>query len=316
LVNGLGGIRDISATRWISTLHTLGRSVLALHGHQHYATARMLEGMSEGHGDVLLVSAASAGTAQRWHEYSGASDIARLWPSFNVIELEGDALAIDTLSYAWKDESSDKRARRALVRAPRKGSQWVVQPLEQVRIEDEGPRLLLNAARCQLYESSTHPGRWDYTCEREVQNAPDVRLPRYVEAVEGLSDGEGVVNGRGMPTALPLQVHLELGGTTHYRVLGGVHRTLAEAKRVHGDRFTPFAYVALLNRYYSENARLTVRGFGDAAVDAFASATELGTGLGNPVPIQRGAEPGEIHVSVERCAPRTLLRVYWRLERA
>jgi hypothetical protein len=128
-------------------------------------------------------------------------------------------------------------------------------------------------------------------------------LPRYVEAVEGLSDGKDVVNGRGMPTALPLQVHLELGGTARYRVLGGVHRTLAEAKRVHGDRVTAFAYVALLNRYCSEIARLTVRGLGDAAVDAFASATDLGTGLENPVPTQRGAEPGEIHVSVERCAP-------------
>lgn len=299
----------------ISTLHTLGRAVLAIHGHKHYATARMLDGMSEGHGDVLLVSAASAGTAQRWHDYGGTSDSARLWPSLNVIELEGDSLAIDTLSYAWKEESSDRRARRALVRARRKGSQWQVQPLQQVSIQDEGPRLQLNAAQCQLYDSATYPGRWDYTCEREVQRAQDVRLPRYVEAVEGLSDGRGVVNGRGLPTPLPLQVHLELGGVTHYRVLGGVLRTLGEAKRVHGDRFSPFAYVALLNRYYSELARLTVRGLGDAAIDAFASATDLGTGLENPVPIQRGTEPGEIHVTLERCAPRTLLRIYWRLDR-
>jgi 3',5'-cyclic AMP phosphodiesterase CpdA len=299
----------------ISTLHTLGRSVLAIHGHKHYATARMLEGMSEGHGDVLIVSAASAGLAQRWHDHSSTSDSARLWPSFNVIELDGDELAIDTLSFAWKEESSDRRARRALVRARRKGSQWQVEPLRQVNLEDEGPRLVLNAALCQLQESTSHAGRWDYTCERDVKKAPDARLPRYVEAVEGLSDGKGVLNGHGAPTALPLQVHLDLGGITHYRVLGGVLRTLTEAKRVHADRLSPFAYVALLNRYYSELARLTVRGLGDAAIDAFASATDLGTGLENPVPVERGAEPGEIHLSVERCAPRTLLRIYWRLDR-
>jgi hypothetical protein len=299
----------------ISTLHTLGRSVIAMHGHKHYATARMLEGMSEGHGDVLIVSAASAGLAQRWNDYGGASDSARLWPSFNVIELDGDALAIDTLSFAWKEEGSARRARRALVRARRSGSQWQIEPLRQVNLEDEGPRLLLNAARCQLQASTTHAGRWDYTCEREVLKAPDVPLHRYVEAVEGLSDGKGVVNDHGAPTGLPLQVHLEIGGITHYRVLGGVVRTLPEAKQVHGDRLSPFAYVALLNRYYSEVAKLTVRGLGDTALDAFASATDLGTGLEHPVPIQRGPEPDEIFVAAEGCAPRTLLRVYWRLDR-
>lgn len=298
----------------LSTLHTMGRSVLALHGHKHYATARMLEGMSEGHGDVLLVSAASAGLAQRWHDQS-ASDSARLWPSFNVIELEGDELAIDTLSFAWKEEGSAKRSRRALVRARRVGSQWQVEPLRQVSIEDAGPRLLLNAARCQLQPSSSHPGRWDYHCEREVHTAPEVQLHRYVEEVEGLSDGKGVANGHGAPSALPLSVHLPLGGKTHYRVLGGVLRTLAEAKRVHGDRLSPFAYVALLNRYGSELAQLTLRGLGDAAADAFASATDLGTGLERPEPIERGSQPGEILVRAANCPPRTLLRIYWRLDR-
>src|SRR5262249_28416442 len=89
----------------LSTLQTLGRSVLAIHGHKHYATARMLEGMWEGHGDVLLVSAGSAGIAQRWHDQS-VLDSARLWPSFNVIALDGNQIAIDTLSFGWKREGS------------------------------------------------------------------------------------------------------------------------------------------------------------------------------------------------------------------
>jgi 3',5'-cyclic AMP phosphodiesterase CpdA len=299
----------------LSTLHTMGRSVLALHGHKHYATARMLEGMSEGHGDVLLVSAASAGLAQRWHDRS-ASDSARLWPSFNVIELEGDALAIDTLSFAWKEEGIAKRSRRALVRARRTGSQWTVEPLRQVNLEDAGPRLQLNAARCKLQPSTKYPGRWDYGCDREVHKAPGVALHRYVEEVEGLSDGKGVANGKGAPSALPLHVHLPLGGRIHYHVFGGVLRTLGEAKRVHGDRLSPFAYIALLNRYASELTELTLSGLGDAAIDAFASSTDLGTGLENPEPLLRGDEPGEVHLRARECPPRTLLRIYWRLDRS
>ena len=305
----------LGAGTMLSTLHTLGRSVLAIHGHKHYATARMLEGMWEGHGDVLLVSAGSAGLAQRWHDHS-ASDGARLWPSFNVIALDGDALSIDTLSFAWKEEGIAKRSRRALVRARRSGSQWQVEPLRQVNIEDAGPRLHWNAARCQLAPSHSHPDRWDYECEREVQVAPATRLHRYVEEVSGLADARGAINHHGSYAALPIQVHLVLGGTTRYRVQGGVFRSLAEAKKLFGDRSSPFAYVALLNRYFSDLAQLTVRGLGDAAQDAFASAIDLGTGLEHPVSLEREVEPGTVSVRYASCAPRTLLRVYWRLDRA
>ena len=306
----------LGAGTTLSTLHTLGRSVLVLHGHKHYATARKLEGMADSDGDVLLVSAGSSGLAQRWHDHS-ASDSARLWPSFNVIDLDGDELAIDTLSFAWKEEGSAKRARRALVRARRAGSQWQIDPLRQVSIEDAGPRLMLNAARCQLQASSrTHPGRWDYACEREVQKAEHVRLHRYVEELNGLPDAQGAVDGQHTYAELPLQLHLELDGTTRYHVLAGVFRSLAESKRVLGDRSSPFAYVALLNRYYSERAELSVRGLGTSAIDAFASATDLGTGLERPVPLEPRSEPDMVSLCLTGCPPRTLLRVYWRLDRA
>jgi 3',5'-cyclic AMP phosphodiesterase CpdA len=299
----------------LSTLHTLGRSVLALHGHKHYATARMLEGMWEGHGDVLLVSAGSAGLAQSWHDQS-VSEGARLWPSFNVITLDGDQLAIDTLSFAWKEEGSAKRSRRALVRARRNGSQWQIEPLRRISIEDAGPRLKLNAARYRLQASPTHVGRWDYACEREVKRAPNVPLHRYVEEVSGLTDGRGSINGHNSPAKLPMQIHLQLDGTTGYRVQGGVFRSLAEGHRVMGDRASPFAHVALLNRYQSELAQLEVRGLGDASMDAFASATDLGTGLEHPMQLERSSDPGVIIVRASDCPPRTLLRIYWRLDRS
>ncbi|HMJ15367.1 MAG TPA: metallophosphoesterase, partial [Polyangiaceae bacterium] len=73
----------------LSTLHSMGRAVLVLHGHKHYATARMLNGTIVGQGDVIIVSAGSAGVAQAWHNDS-ERDAARLWPSFNVIELTDD----------------------------------------------------------------------------------------------------------------------------------------------------------------------------------------------------------------------------------
>jgi hypothetical protein len=298
----------------LSTLHTLGRGVLALHGHKHYATARMLEGMAEAHGDVLLVSAGSAGMAQRWHDQSTFDD-ARLWPSFNVIELDGDNLAIDTVSFAWKEGGSGKRARRALARARRQGSRWQLAPIGDVEIEDVGPRLALNAATCQLEVSVEHPGCWDYHCDREVHPARDVQLHRYVEVVDGLPGGYCVVNSHGARSKLPTQVDLEVGGVIQYRVLGGMFRTLAKARHTSGDTSSPFAQVALMNRYRSEVARLTVRRLGDSTADAFASATDLGTGLERPMRLERGSEPGEVFVSSRGCPARTLLRIYWRLYR-
>jgi hypothetical protein len=242
-------------------------------------------------------------------------DSARLWPSFNVIALDGNELAIDTLSFGWKREGSARRSRRALVRARRSGSQWQLDPLREVNIEDAGPRLSLNAARCHLQPSITHEGRWDYSCEREVRRADGVPH-RYVEEVSGLPDARGSLDEHGDGAEMPMQIHLHLDGMTRFRVLGGVFRTLGEAHRVLADQASPFAYLALLNRYQSEVAQLTLRGLGVAAVDAFASATDLGTGLERPMRLERSAEPGVVFARAEGCSPRTLLRIYWRLDRA
>jgi len=53
----------------LSTLHALGRAVLVLHGHKHYATARLSSGLADGQGDVLVVSAGSCGSVQSWIRY-------------------------------------------------------------------------------------------------------------------------------------------------------------------------------------------------------------------------------------------------------
>ena len=106
----------------LSTLHTLGRAVFVLHGHKHYATGRLLVGTFVGHGDVLIVSAGSAGTAQSWAQHE-TQNAARLWPSFNVIDWNGPDLRIDTVSFPWRG-ASGPIAIYPLVRARRSGSQW------------------------------------------------------------------------------------------------------------------------------------------------------------------------------------------------
>ncbi len=107
----------------LSMLHAMGRPVLVLHGHKHVAIARKLERMREGDGDVLLASAGSAGIAQRWTT-SAASDTARLWPSFNVLELDGTSLTIETVSFGYKGRSRASLAYRPLLWAEREGAEW------------------------------------------------------------------------------------------------------------------------------------------------------------------------------------------------
>jgi len=51
----------------LSTLQTLGRAVFVLHGHKHYATARLLKGI-DSDADLLITSAGSCGLPQEWIE--------------------------------------------------------------------------------------------------------------------------------------------------------------------------------------------------------------------------------------------------------
>jgi hypothetical protein len=73
-----------------------------------------------------------------------------------------------------------------------------------------------------------------------------------------------------------------------------------------------------MNRYVCERARLEVAGLGRAAATAFASATDLGTGLERPLRVVRnGNGDGEetlVSAELENCPARTLIRIYWPLE--
>jgi len=69
-----------------------------------------------------------------------------------------------------------------------------------------------------------------------------------------------------------------------------------------------------MNRYSSRHAALEVTGLGERAPAAFASATDLGTGLERPLVLRRGSADGGVAALLDDCPARTLLRIYWPLE--
>ncbi|HVY31365.1 MAG TPA: metallophosphoesterase [Polyangiaceae bacterium] len=295
----------------LSTLHTLGRAVLVLHGHKHYATSRVLDGTVTGHGDVLVVSAGSCGTAQRWSS-GETQNAARLWPSFNVIDWQGETLEIDSVSFPWKG-GAGPIAVHPLVRAQRSGARWNVQRLPLVPPSDLPPELEHNRSLIHLAAPSmSHDGLWDYTCERDLSSSG--KLVRYVETVEGAPGGRCLIEPFGAELALPADVHLDVEGITRYRVERSVFRTLAAAREAQGHRASAFTQVNLMSRYASKSATLELVGLGAAASAAFASATDLGTGLERPLRLERGAIDGSVVAELEDCPARTLLRIYWPLE--
>ena len=302
----------------LSTLHTLRRAVLVLHGHKHYATARVLGHTVEGHGDLLIVSAGSAGLAEKWSP-SGNGDVARLWPSFNVLTLERGELDVTTWSFGYKGSSVGEVSMRPLLRARQDGSRWAVRP---VRLETRGrigPTLKLNESICRLVPSRAHGhDRWDYLNERRiVTDGPSPR--RYTENIEGAPDGRlEVLDGNGQVVAthtVPARIELDVRDrTTRYRLDGGVCRTVREAELVYGKRTSPYEWIGLMNRYQCAAVRLSLLGLGNLARDAFASVTDLGTGLEEPAAIDRTGGGDALRLAVANCPARTLLRIYWLLD--
>lgn len=296
----------------ISTLHELGRAVLVLHGHKHYATARMLRGMIQSQGDVLIVSAGSAGVAEPWHP-TASNDAAKLWPSFNVVELLGNELSVETLSFGYKGSSTGQFGRRKLVRARQVREAWQVSPVPLNPVAAVGPRLARNYSHCRV-EASSQRDRLDYECVREV-DAHGSSPRRYTETVEGVPGAPLFAPDAGeMPRSAPTRIELGLGRSTTYRLMGGLCRTLAESERVYGTSSSPYEWLGLMNRYVCDDVLLTVEGLGEAGEHAFASATDLGTGIEQPVRLER--DDGELCARIRDCAARTLLRIYFPLARS
>ncbi len=304
----------------LSTLHGLGRAVMVLHGHKHYPTARLLKGLLPGEGDLLLLAAGSCGTSESWHP-APKTEAPRLWPSFNVIELDGEQVRAESVAFppevgpeVWRGRPRVNR--RPLVEAVRQGRQWVPDP-EGGAPREFIPSLELNQAEVELRESHDFFDRFDLRVFRRLEPAKDGDLDSYHEVVEGPSaarmiearaNGQPVDDGR-----VPVQLVVPLDGTLEYRLLGGACATVSEASKEYGDG-TAFESVSLFNRYRSRVARLTARlGAVGGTRRPFASVTDLTTGRERAVKLERDEAKGVYTVTVNDCPARTLLRIWWPL---
>jgi 3',5'-cyclic AMP phosphodiesterase CpdA len=304
----------------LSTLHALGRAVLVLHGHKHYATARLLSGLVAGQGDVLIVSAGSCGSVQSWFPTT-ARDAATLWPSFNLIELSPERVQVEVVSFGYRGDAAGTVHVSPLVSAARNGPRWHATPVGSASDPGYSPSLERNELCCRLVPSASG-ARWDCICERRYTGASGVAPDHYGDAVDALEDSElvrvdaaGETSGEAVHP--PTQLTLERGQPTRYRIRGAYFRTLAEAERMFGLRWAPYAWQGLMNRYASEEVLLQIRAEGTGALrNAFASETDLGTGIQRPLPLGEGSSESAVIIRYRDCPPRTLIRVYWPLEAA
>lgn len=315
-VVGLGNREELTMTALgagtaLSTLQTLGRAVVVLHGHKHYPTARLLGGLGPD-ADLLLASAGSCGLAQDWT--GGDFDEApKLWPSINLLEVGAGEVRVKT--QAWSLYDSDRRNRpRVLASAVRDGVRWTPRHDELTR-EELPPVLASNVARYALTTSADQLDRLDLEVVRTVEALPAAYMEEYWELVHG-PPGAWVKDvryaGEARPAAkTPHQVRVPMDGQrASWRVVGGALSNVVQAEARPVDQ-APFEWVGLVNRSRAAVARLEVH-LGPVKTKPFASVTDLTTGKEWPAPLVR--EGDVVTVEVKACPARRLLRVYWPLE--
>jgi 3',5'-cyclic AMP phosphodiesterase CpdA len=289
----------------LSTLHAFGRAVLLLHGHKHVPTARLVCGMTRDCGDVLVASAGSAGRRESL-DGLGHPDAARLWPSFNRVELSEGYVRIDSVSFSPK-RSMRPAVRRPLAQAQRLGPKWNLEPGTFAAV-DPAPRIEVDEATFTL-SPATHPERWDFTCERRVELREGSRLRQYIDFVHALPLLPRIRRRR-MRRRAGRRVELTIGGVTRTRIEQALCRTVSEGARCYGVDVA-FEWVGLLCRYGAARATLRLARTGAANLEPFGSVTDLTTGRERPVAIR--IEDDHWTIASDACPPRALLRIYWPL---
>jgi len=287
----------------LSTLHTFGRAVLLLHGHKHFPTARLLRGLVEESGDILVASAGSGGQRERLHG-THDPDAVRLWPSFNVVRIEEERLTIESVSFSPK-RSTRRAVRRDLATAKRRDHRWEPGAVS-TRMRDITKRVERDEARFVL--SSSRAGSaatWDYVCERTVVLSPGAKLGRYVEFVP-----VHVERARIRTSASRRRIELRTDGVTRYAVADGLRRTATSLAEARGAS-QAFEWVGLLSRYGGSSVALSLARAQAEDLAPFGSVTDLGTGREWPIVVC--ATSDDWCIRLEGCAPRTLLRLYWPL---
>jgi 3',5'-cyclic AMP phosphodiesterase CpdA len=289
----------------LSTLHAFGRAVLLLHGHKHVPTARLVRGMTRHCGDVLLASAGSAGHRERL-DAAGHPDAARLWPSFNCVELSEDRVRVESVSFSPK-RSKRPPIRRSLAETRRLGPKWELE-YGSFAPDDPAPRVEVDEAVFAL-SPSAHPARWDFSCERRVELREGASLRQYVDFIHALPLLPRLRRSRSR-RRVGRRVELVVGGVTNTRVEEALCRTVGEAARCYGVD-TGFEWVGLLCRYGAARATLRLAQRNADGLEPFGSVTDLTTGRERPVTVR--VEREQWSIACETCPPRSLLRIYWPL---
>lgn len=300
----------------LSTLHTLGRPVVVLHGHKHYPTARLLKGVEPGEGDMLLLAAGSCGTSESWSP-SPHVEAPRLWPSFNVIELEQGRFSAHSVAFPpalEPDIGHHRTKRRPLVELEHEGTQWVVKGARAPERPFE-PTVALNEVEHRLVASSFAFERLDVVTKRRVLGEPGGRELDYHELVEG-PKGAVLTEVRADDAPLddarvPATVALPLGAQVSWVLKAGVCATLGAASLEY-QVGTAYEWLGLFNRYRAGKARLVVNlGPVDPARQRpFGSITDLTTGKERVAALVRDDVTRTYVLEVVDCPARALLRIY------
>lgn len=316
----------------LGLLHALDRPVLVLHGHKHYPMVRLLRGVQEGQGDVLLASAGSAGTAEPWRPSKHSQDA--IWPSFNIVDFDGEDLVLQTVAYPSVKRERESVARRLLLHARRSLGQgesrsaWdIVKPGDRHAPSGQGPSLMLHKAVFQLEDAQPGAPRWSTLVERSAEPAGGLVQP-YEEVLDGPSGSlvdrlEGlkehpIDENRTGPKGWSTKIVFEGRAPHRYRFLDGLMGTFEEAKKCYGKATSPYEWVDLFNRYQCKEAVLVLRGYPITMRPPFGSVVDLTTGLETSVPVVWEGEDIVLRVRNEAgteigCAPRSLLRIWWPL---
>lgn len=294
----------------LTTLQTLGRAVLVLHGHKHYATVRLLKGI-DGDADLLITSAGSSGLTQDWAggEFAEAP---KLWPSVNFIELTQERVHV--MTQAWSPVLPERRnPPRTLVSVSRVGQKWNIDADAAPR-DDFQSVLALNALDVQLAESKARLGRLDVLAKRQLVSHPRAWLDEYWEVLEGAPSAmvrELTLDGTAQADApCPARIRLGKDGNGSWHIEGGLFRYVKDAHALQPGR--AYDSILLLNRSRAEVARLSVQ-MGPVKTAPFASVTDLTTGKERPYRYSRDGDV--VTVVYENCPSRMLLKLSWPLER-
>ena len=197
--------------------------------------------------------------------------------------------------------------------ASRDGRQWDLSlpPLREVQFH---PVLTLNELEAQLTPSRAQVGRLDVVTKRTLASHPRAWLDEYWEVLEGPPGAMArdlVIDGVPRDDAkCPARVKVAKDGVSTWRVEGGAFSNVEDAKSLRLGH--AYETVELLNRSRADLARLRVH-LGPVKTTPFASVTNLTNGKERPYPLTRDGDV--VTVTHTNCPSRTLLRLYWPLER-